>query len=169
MNAINQFHLDPAKAHEEMIDKLCADYPEVKRNGFWAAMKDLPNGEYVPGVLGDGYSWHFVPDAFTVDAEKRMVFIFEIVVSHDISDKKFAAFADFAYALDEDLYTLSVTRMDMAGARAYDPMLAFQVSAIERHLNGLPDAGGDIPNWKQYTYPACSKYVEASLTNGRGL
>lgn len=88
--------------HEQAIETLLADNPLMRRNGFWAAARELWNRlvveyeEYAEAFP----KMDWLPDAYCVDPESRSLSIFEVVHSHPLSASKRRQIGDFWFEWD---------------------------------------------------------------------
>lgn len=146
-----------SEIHQHIINGILADFPEAKTRGFFAALRKLPDAEYMGWMFGgDNPEWtawvKFVPDVWFIDPEKRHVVMWEAVHHHDVSDDKFAKMCDLSWALDEDYYKLILVRCDRFSRVAYDVQGASLCSELELLHAGEPSQGWHVPNWPKYTY-----------------
>lgn len=113
-----------SSVHKAPIADLCESHPEIETKGFWAAIKALPDAEYIQELMDDDPRWvadnRFVPDAWVIDTEARAVILFEVVSTHDVPRDKILKMIHLMWALDQDEYDLFLIRHDMTGSRAYD-------------------------------------------------
>lgn len=146
--------------HSRIISDLAAKFPEVKTAGMWKALRQNDDCEYTSALLIDDADWRrgvkFVPDAWTMCHESRTLFIFEVVVTHDITPAKFARMVDLAWALDEDHWSVALTYITDLGSFAYDVKAASLVGDLELAEKGLPSTGFRVPNWKRLTAAYCN-------------
>ncbi len=160
MTVLNPFEVKK-RIHSELIDHILADWPSARTKGFMAALKKLPDAQYMEGMVEYSPEWiaaiNFVPDAWLIDPEKRHVVVFEAVHAHDVPARKFAKMADLSWALDEDYYKLVLVRCDRFGRRAYDVQGASLCSELEMMAADLPSQGWEVPDWQKYDY----EYVAA--------
>lgn len=153
-------------AHNALIADL-AKQPGVRIGRFWEAMRKLPDAEYFTGLLADDRRWaaniKFTPDAYAIDVEGRNIALFEAVATHDITPEKLARIVDFAFALDNDYWTVGLFRCDLSGRRVYDPM-AIYVTEMRDRLDH-PEAAEQVKLhtfWRRYTVEYCSaRFLEA--------
>lgn len=148
------------RIHQQIIEEILEDWPNAKTGGFMAAIKKLPDADYIEWMFANEPEWvawvRFVPDAWLIDAERRHVVIFEAVHKHDVPDKKFAKMADLSWALDENHYRLVLVRCERFHRRAYDVRGASLCSDLELHALGVPSQGWRVPDWQKYDHA----YVE---------
>ncbi len=111
--------------HAGLIAKILADNPTARTRGFMAALRKLPDAEYMHELASEYAFWFasvlVIPDAFKVDETTRTVTVYEAVHHHDISPFKFGRFSEIAWAMDEDRWKLKLVRIDRFGATEYDP------------------------------------------------
>lgn len=148
--------------HQQIVDAVLSDWPNAQERGFFRALRNLPDADYVPDMLTNNPVWarwvNFVPDAWLIDPEKRHVVMFEAVHKHDVSQRKFAKMADLSWALDEDYYKLVLVRCDRFHRRAYDVQGASLCSELERIAEKLPSLGWEVPDWQRYDYQYVSTF-----------
>lgn len=146
--------------HQALIDCLCETFPEARTRGFFAALKKLPDADYVPDMLSEKGpdAWisrvRFVPDAYAINEQDRTVTMFEVVDKHDIPTHKIHRMIDLAWALDEDYYRLGLVRLTLAGATAYDVMgmsMCFMFDKA-RGIHSEPEK-----RWQLYTNEATDR------------
>lgn len=147
--------------HKRLIAELQEQYPEIQTLHFWRTMRSLPDAEYVTSLLADDLQYRrwvkFVPDAWVVDVVEKHVCVFEVVDTHDISDEKFARMNDFAWALDEDYYSLFLIRVDAYGRTAYHVQTVGLTNQLEKLNAGeKPDNSWKIPGWQRFTMDYCN-------------
>lgn len=146
--------------HGQLIASLVEHHPEVRVKGMWDCLKAHPDMEYTADLLSTDRDWkngiRFIPDAWAIDDEARILFVFEIVVTHDVSDRKFGRMNNLAWALDEDCWTLALTRITDHEASAYDVRLASIAADARAAEMGLRLHGYEVPNWKWYTVERCA-------------
>lgn len=150
--------------HTRLIRDLQDQHPEVKTSGFWDALRKLPEATYMSEMFEFEKDWvasvRFVPDAWTIDYETKHVFIFEVVSTNDITDSKFAKMVELSWALDEDYYTLALTRVDRFGRAAFSP---HTISLINEIVNGPTNRKldkGIIPNWQDLDVALCQEFLD---------
>lgn len=154
--------------HADLIAGILAANPTAKTRGFMAALRALPDAEYMTG-MADHSRWWFtaiavVPDAYMVDTGSKTVTVFEAVNAHDISNTKFDRISDIAWALDEDRWKLKLVRVDRFGSTVYDPREVF----LAQQLSGVKD-------WQQFqssmttadpTIARWTEFLDATLSPG---
>jgi len=138
--------------HARIIQDVLDDIPGTKAGGFWKAIKSLTSLDYVNGLLVSSPDWarcvHFVPDAHLVDEEARTLVVYEAVHSHDISARKFAQMVDFAWALDEDYWSLILVRCDAFSRSMFAPRDVSIVAQLEKTADARSYR---VPQWQKYT------------------
>lgn len=154
------------RTHQTIIDGILADWPDARTRGFMAALKTLPDAEYITDMAVNDKRWwavvSFVPDAYLIVPEKRHVVMFEAVYFNDVSDDKFAKMADLSWALDEDYYKLILVRCDRFHRRAYDVRGASLCSELEMIAANEPSQGWHVPDWQKYDYEYVAEYFKES-------
>lgn len=155
-----------SRIHQQIIDSILADWPEAKTHGFFRALRDLPDAEYVPTMLRDDKDWYsfvrFVPDVWLINPEDRHVVAFEAVHAHDVSARKFAKLCDLSWALDEDYYRLILVRCDRFSRRAYDVQAASFWAMMEDIEAGRQDTGWYVDDWPKYDVEYCQELSDAA-------
>ena len=148
---MNVITTNALSVHEALIREICAEFPEVQTGGFFAALRNLPDAEYVPHIMTDK-DWlkraRFTPDAWAINPQEREITIFEVVCSHDISVNKMERICDLAWAVDEDYWTLGLIRCTEYGRKAYDPQFLW---TLAQHDNLDKPESERLRNWKKYT------------------
>lgn len=154
--------------HRALIDELRECHPEVQTRGFWNAMRQLPDAVYVPTLLAGDPDYlkqrKFIPDAWAIDEAGRTVSIFEVVASNDIPARKIKNIINFAWALDEDEYTLALVRCDLSGRRVYDCLGMGIIAAYERPV-GKDELVYDL--WQHFTDEVTAARLHPTQDAGR--
>lgn len=114
----------PITAHQQMIEALCAQHPEVKTTGFFRELATV--GDYMADLLKHDPEWraqvNIVPDAFAIDRVGRHVVVFEVVDTHDVKPEKIAAVEEIGWALDQDGCSIGIIRIDRHGRTLIAPV-----------------------------------------------
>lgn len=153
--------------HAQIIADLLTEWPGSQAKGFMKALSKLPDADYMPDMHKNDRRWwqsvSFVPDVFLIVPERRHVVIFEVVVTNDVSDDKFAKIADLAWALDEDYYTLILIRCDRFSRTGYHPQMASIANAMDTMAETGTAEINHIEDWQRYTVKAlAARFPEAA-------
>jgi hypothetical protein len=150
--------------HQRLIDEILRDFPEAQTRGFMRTLSKLPDADYIQDMCENDRDWYryvsFVPDAFLIDPELRHVVVFEAVVTHDISDEKFALMADMSWALDEDYYRLILVRCDRYGRVAYDVQTTSLTEMLDNLRKPESEVSWKVEDWPKYTLQYCAQRLE---------
>lgn len=153
--------------HNQIIAGILEDQPQAKTGGFMAALKQLPDADYIGWMAREDPEWfrqvNFVPDAWLINPDDRHVVIYEAVHKHDVPAAKFAKMADLSWALDEDYYRLFLIRCDRFCRTGYDVQSASLCSDLELRWAGEESRGWEVPDWQKYTAKYCDALIKRTV------
>ncbi len=98
--AVHPLSTPHTAAHKREIARVLEDCPGAKTKGFAAAHRAL--WLEIGGHPNDLPRTAFVPDAFHIDREARQLVLFEVEVSHGITDEKYRRLGEFWCDWDDE-------------------------------------------------------------------
>lgn len=106
--------------HQRLTADVIRKFPSAQTRGFFKCLR---------AAIGDDELERqtFVPDAFTIDADRREVTVFEVEVTCPISEKKLLDMGWLWFQLDADDWDLRLVTIDRRGTPSeFDMLLAYR-------------------------------------------
>lgn len=98
---------------------------------------DCPNGYAIKHIRQIRSSRTIRPDAYKIDKDARIVWLYEAVVTSPPNAKCMDNYAHLAWILDEDYWTLALEIETVSGTCIYDLTIADARSAIDPAVDPL--------------------------------